>query len=156
MIGAISAIVGIAVKGGWFAKAEFAPEILGEWEVRDDPTGGLILQLEDQTGQTYPELRRMREDAIQRYYKFRNALPWNKGSTAATYQEKVQKLAHAIQGEGEAYQKSLGGIPGLENILVSLVKSPFVIVALVFLFVIGILLFVMGKKKVRIYESIGR
>ncbi|MBA7491385.1 hypothetical protein ES702_01930 [subsurface metagenome] len=147
MIGTITAIVGIAVKGSWFAKAEFAPEILGEWEERDNPTGGLVLELEAQTGQTYPELRRMREEALQKYYKFRNALPWNKGSTAKTYHEKVQKFAHAIQAEAEAYQQTLGGIPGLPNILTSVVKSPFVIVALVFLFVIGILLFTMRRRK---------
>jgi len=147
MIGTITAIVGIAVKGGWFTKAEFAPEILGEWGERDNPTGGLVLELEAQTGQTYPELRRMREEALQKYYKFRNALPWNKSSTAKTYQEKVQKFAQAIQAEAEVYQQTLGGIPGLQNILTSVVKSPFVIVALVFLFVIGILLFTMGKRR---------
>jgi len=149
LVTTISAIVGIAAKGGWFTKAEFADEILGEWGDRGDASGGLVLELENETGQTYPELRRMRDEAIDEYSRFRNALPWNKGSAAKDYQEKVQKVARTIQSEAEAYQQTLGGIPGLENIFTNLIKSPFVIVPLVFLLVIGLVLFTVGAKRTR-------
>lgn len=147
LITTIGAIVGIAAKGGWFAKAEFADEILGEWGDRGDATAGLVLQLENETDQTYPELRRMRDEAIDEYSRFRKALPWNKGSAAKDYHEKVQKVAQAIQTEAEAYQGTLGAIPGLQNILTNLIKSPFVIVAIVFLLVIGLILFITAKRR---------
>lgn len=149
LVTTIGAIVGIAAKGGWFAKAEFADEILGEWGDRGEASAGLVLDLENETGQICPELRRMRDEAIDEYSKFRNALPWNKGDAAKDYQERVQRLAQAIQSEAKAYQQTLGGIPGFENIVTNLVKSPFVIVTLVFLFVIGLILFTMTAKRSR-------
>ncbi len=102
----ITAIVGIDGKLGFFARAEFADEILGEWGDRGEATGGLVLALENETGVIYPELRDMRDEAIDQYSKFRNALPWNKASAAKWYHEDVQKLANAIETEARAHQES--------------------------------------------------
>lgn len=144
LITTISAIIGIAAKGGWFTKAEWDEEILGDW---DDGRGGIVDQLEQVTGQTYPYLYDMWDEVKEAKLKFNHAAPWDKARRAKKYQNKVQELAQAVQAEAQAYQQTLGGIPGLENILANLVKSPFVIVGLVFFFVIGIILFTMGKRK---------
>ena len=138
----ISAIIGIAGKMGWFTQAEFADEILGEWGDRGLTTAGLVLDLETQTGQIYPELRRMRDEAIDKYSKFRNALPWNKGSTAKAYHEKVQDLAQGIEREAKSYQTTFG---------LSLFEFPISskMILILALIPIGILMLflVMGRKR---------
>lgn len=119
----LGAIVGIAAAGGWFAKTEFADEILGEWGDRGDESGGLVAQLEEQTGKIYPRLREMRKDAIRAFSKYRNALPWNKGSTASSYQARVRELADAIKREAEAYQAEVS-VTGQLATLGGVITSP--------------------------------
>lgn len=142
----ISAIIGIAVKGGWFTSAEFADEILGEWGDRGEATGGLVLQLENQTETIYPELRDMRDEAIDKFSDYRNAAPWNKGSTADKYHQKVQELSQAIEAEAKLYQEK-GMFGGLTSFVLGVDLKTILFVGVGIIVVLLVLSFILRRKR---------
>lgn len=118
----LTAIIPIVAAGSWFTQSTWAEEIAGKWETWDEPTGGILAELEAQTGSSYPELRRMRKEVFEAYSKFKHAAPWDKAKTAKTYQTRVQEFSKAIQREAEAYQREvspLGAVTALGEAIAS-------------------------------------
>lgn len=145
----IATIAAGLIKGGvlkgWFGGGEdWVEDVLGR---KYSTEGSVLDELEDETGRTYPALREELNHVVSVHKQIRECWFSAKAKKIQRYQELTAAFAQHVADQWASYQGTLGGIPGLENIIASLVKSPFVIVALVFLFVIGILLFVMGRRK---------
>lgn len=117
----LTAIIPIVAAGGWFAKAEWAEEIAGRL-TDDHATGGIVDELEAQTGKSYPDLQRKRQQVVNAWRTFQRAAPWNKASTVGAYQARVRELSQAIQAEAEAYQREaspLGELATLGQAIIS-------------------------------------
>lgn len=122
----ILAITSIASAGGWFTQSSWAEEIAGKL-TDDHATGGIIDELEAQTGKSYPDLQRMRQQVVNAWRTFQRAAPWNKASTVEAYQTRVQELSRAVQSEAEAYQREispLGTIARAGTALGEAIASP--------------------------------
>ena len=122
----IGGVLTIAEAGGWFSKAEWAEEIAGKL-TNDHATGGIIDELEAQTGQSYPYLQSLRQQVVDAWRNFQRAAPWNKASTAGDYQAKVRDFSNAVMQEAEAYQEETALLPTLAKIptaLAGAITSP--------------------------------
>lgn len=118
----IGGVLAIAEAGGWFSKAEWAEEIAGKL-TNDHATGGIVGELESQTGQSYPYLQSLRQQVVDAWRNFQRAAPWNKASTAGEYQSKVRELSNAIKQEAEAYQEETALVPTLAKIPTALATA---------------------------------
>jgi len=140
MIATIAGIVGLATRSGWFTQQEWCEEIAGPWESWDAPTGGMLAQLEEETGRTYPELRRSRKDVFDAYSKFKHAMPWNKASRAKAYQDTLRTFAQAIEAQAQAQGGISVGLSGL-------IQSPIVIaIGVVVLILVVVLVAIAGRR----------
>lgn len=111
-------IATIASEGGWFTKAEWSEEIAGRL-TDDHATGGIVGELESQTGQSYPYLQSLRQQVVDAWRSFQRAAPWNKAKTAEEYQAKVRDFSNAVKQQVEAYQKGTALLPALGKAVVS-------------------------------------
>ena len=122
----IGGVLAIAEAGGWFSKAEWAEEIAGKL-TNDHATGGIVGELETQTGKSYPYLQSLRQQVVDAWRNFQRAAPWNKASTAGDYQAKVRELSNEVKQEVEVYQEETALVPTLGKIptvLAQAVVSP--------------------------------
>ncbi len=123
---AIGVIIGglltLAEMGGWFSKAEWSEEIVGKL-TNDHASGGIVGELEGQTGKSYPYLQSLRQQVVDAWRNFQRAAPWNKAQTAEEYQSKVRELSNAVKQEAEAYQEGTALLPTLANIPTALAKA---------------------------------
>lgn len=145
----IATIAAGLIKGGvlrgWFGGGEdWVDDVLGR---KYSTEGSVLDELEDETGRTYPALREELNHVVSVHKQIKECWFSAKAKKIQRYQELTGEFAQHVADEWAAHQGSLGGIPGLENILASIIKSPFVIVGLVFFFVIGILLFTMARTR---------
>ena len=111
----IGGVLAIAEAGGWFSKAEWTEEIAGKL-TNDHATGGIVGELEAQTGKFYPYLQSLRQQVVDAWRTFQRAAPWNKAKTAEEYQSKVRELSNAVKQEAEAYQEETAFVPTLAKI----------------------------------------
>ncbi len=118
----IGGVLTIAEAGGWFSKAEWAEEIAGKL-TNDHATGGIVGELETQTGKSYPYLQSLRQQVVDSWRNFQRAAPWNKASTAGDYQSKVRELSNAVKQEAEAYQEEATLLPTLGKIPTALAQA---------------------------------
>lgn len=118
----ISGILTLAETGGWFSQAELSEEIVGKL-TNDHATGGIVGELEAQTGQSYPYLQSLRQEVVDAWRNFQRAAPWNKASTAEEYSAKVRELSNAVKQEAEAYQKEATLVPTLGKIPTALATA---------------------------------
>lgn len=142
VVGAVVGIITVASKSGWFAKAEWNEELAGT--LRDSTaTGGLVEELEKETGERYPELRKLRQEVVNNWHHVWKCYLWSRPPALELYQKSVRKLANAIEQEATAYQETLGGL----GILTGLTKSPIVMVSAFIALVIVIVFAVIAAKR---------
>lgn len=116
---AIGVIIGglltIAEAGGWFTQTEWSEEIAGRL-TDDTATGGIVDELEAQTGKSYSYLQSLRQQVVDAWRNFQKAAPWNKAQTAEGYMAKVRELSGAVKKQAEAYQEEITLLPTLGKV----------------------------------------
>lgn len=126
---------------GWFGGGEeWIEDVLGnQYSTR----GSVLDELEDQTGKTYPALRKELDGVVTTHKQIKECWFWSKAAKIKSYQEKTAAFAQHVADEWAAYQATLGGLPGLENII----KSPIVIaVGVVVLILVVVLVAMTGRR----------
>lgn len=118
----IGGILTLAEAGGWFSQAEWSEEITGKL-TNDHATGGIVGELEAQTGKSYPYLQSLRQEVVDAWRNFQRASPWNKAQTAEEYQSKVRELSNAVKQEAEAYQEETALLPTLGKVPTALAQA---------------------------------
>jgi hypothetical protein len=131
--------IGATAVTGWFeaGKGEWCYDLCGDL-TDDHSSGELINDLEAETGQKFPALRTKLQEVVDAWRTFQRAMPWNKGSTKATYEAKAQEYATAL----EAQIMATSPVPALGGDFLEQLKgmSPIVWIAMAALLIMAVTL----------------
>jgi len=92
---------------GWFTQRSWRPDVCGDI-IDSTSEGGILNFLEDETGQTYPQLRETLPEIVDAWHSFQYALPWDKEASAMYYDAKLQEFANGVKYEAEKWAKEHG------------------------------------------------